>query len=293
MNKRGSVLVPVLVCVTAISIAIASFLFWQNQNLQNEQTFVTLTPTPSLSPAKKDNSDWKQFEFKENPVSFKYPSNLELKYFPTDINGNFGGDRMATHENAVLKKGETKILGVNPNQLGLDFPVSSQTTKEQVVVDGKQVTKTISPDGTYFLLLNYGDKNLFISCYAEPAICNQILSTFRFTNESANDPVLENKAKQAMTNYLDGYKNPSSGEMQIADYRIDKISNITEKNDNLNFHVIFSIKPISSASEIVGTANGSKDSSGWIINKSGGAQAKLTPTGYSIIGLGTGFGSSE
>jgi len=89
---------------------------------------------------------------------------------------------MATYENAVIKNNKTKILGINPNQLGLGFPNAGETKTQPIMVDGKSNNKITAADESYYVLVNYGDKTLFVSCYNEPETCDQILSTFKFTN---------------------------------------------------------------------------------------------------------------
>ena len=197
-TQKGNILLPLISAVALIAIAAAGYFFYstsakasadkQNQQLQNPPTtqvnnYPTATATLTPAPTPQDETTgWKSFSFKENPVTFKYPATLQINYYPTDINGVFDGDRMATYENAVIKNNKTKILGINPNQLGLGFPNAGETKTQPIMVDGKSNNKITAADESYYVLVNYGDKTLFVSCYNEPETCDQILSTFKFTN---------------------------------------------------------------------------------------------------------------
>lgn len=191
--NRGNasiIIISVLAILLVISATAAGYLYLQSQN---QIPPVQYTPPPSAQPTvqpspaqitvpttQNETANWDSFTFKENLVSFKYPKNVVLSYFPTDNTGKMETDRMASGENAVLKKGTIKIMGINPNQIGIGGIPGSNYKQTTLTIDGYEVTKLTNTNGTFYTTIPYQGKVLMVSCFSEETLCDQILSTFKF-----------------------------------------------------------------------------------------------------------------
>lgn len=189
-NRKGNIVLALGGILAIVAIAMSGFFLWQRS--QNTAQPISVEEKKEVLPP-DGTTNWKTFTFKENPVSFKYPQNLNLLYFSTDTTGKFETDRMASGENAVIKKGENRMLGINPNQVGMGFSGEEKYIEEfltvngnQVAIEGVPVKKYKSSDGSYFSLISYRGKIILASCFSEELICDQILSTFTFDKVSSS-----------------------------------------------------------------------------------------------------------
>ncbi len=82
MSQKGNIIVPILVIALLISLGLAGYLFWQNQQLQNQTTNIvdspTVTPQTNISPIpsiSNETDKWDILTGTDLKISFKYPSN--------------------------------------------------------------------------------------------------------------------------------------------------------------------------------------------------------------------------
>lgn len=187
---HGNILLPLVSGIAVFAIVIAVSLFLQNQKILEERE-----PTPGTVAAPKNSigpspkvANWSSFTFKENPISFKYPADLTISYFPTDTSGKAETDRMASNENVILKNGSVKIIGINPNQVGIGGIPGPDYTQTTASVNGYTATKLTKTDGTFFTTIPYQEKVLMASCFAQGELCDQILSTLVFSSQVTTAP---------------------------------------------------------------------------------------------------------
>lgn len=240
-------------------------------NQQTQSPSVTVPIQPTI--VEDEMKDWQTYTFKDNQVSFRYPRSLNLLYFPTDTTGKIETDRMASTENAVLKNGEKKVLGINPNQIGMSFPSEQKYTEEflsvngnKVLIAGVPIKKFKSIDGSYFSLIKYLDKIILSSCFSEEKLCDQILSTFKFS---------DTQQTTSSENILDVLKQWTVP-MVWSDKKSDTATYRLENNNDINLKGVSIVSTVKDKAENkIGSLTSSEDtnlkSEGWIQDENNSA----------------------
>lgn len=162
-EKRSSFLVTLLSVLLLISVFIASFFAYQTQKLVRElqgirnEKLVKLTPTPTLDPT----ADWKTY-IDPSGYTFSYPSELQLEKVNNKILVRIDPPEI------------TAIVGKCPRYISfsaIDNNSISKTSEDKYscIYESIIINKMFLVESQYF-------KN-------ENNIRNQILSTFKLTNE--------------------------------------------------------------------------------------------------------------
>lgn len=197
-HSKQSLLVPIFATLFVITLLLAAFLFYQNQQLKNQLTQTTISPSPETTNEQDLAANWKKYSHTINQISFSYPTDWIIDQ--RNENESYNATVTLTKNNYVIR--------IISRADGLGGTISTAPTKS-IVIDSQTYYKqyfTFShdkviridnqPDGigaisanglNYIVDLTYPDSE--VNSPQESQILtafDQILSSFKFS-EINND----------------------------------------------------------------------------------------------------------
>ncbi len=198
-KSKGNILVPLLAGVAIISIVVAAFLYWQNQQYINtidpSPDAVIIKPTPPISVIKL--KDWKTYTNNKYGYSIQYPANFTVD---PCVQCNRGDPE----QNVQFKNADQTIFfGITYAHQGSLCANNSVPCQPADNLHPQIGAQAYDPEEYYMkdednyifniLALNNETSETEIGIWGEyktksdAKIVNQILSTFKFTNQGSNN----------------------------------------------------------------------------------------------------------
>jgi hypothetical protein len=201
--KNSPLPLILLSILLVLSLSSTAFLFYQNQQLQTQITFMSKPETieviiPSISP--DPTGDWKTYTDSQNGFSFKYPNSV-FHYVDTNNNQVY----MATQEGLGAAKGSP--MGLSKQDIWLSIAVSKVMPGqiEQVKkYSESNFPQEVSSYTTIYIQNTQAIKIDFSSFSSETikafeSTIDQILATVKFTTNSPTQSQI-----QTSTTYFPG-----------------------------------------------------------------------------------------